>query len=257
MQTTAGKIELARFALIDRFPARKDLAELHMQANKFGRPSTTDLRLCSCCDERINNEPFQYCLASSEPSLPAGISLFFMFIKISVVFLALKFTICDGYDVYTNWFGGDCSKRDGSATKQCESNASLRASVINKQNHHELLFQMDIMHLYALFVFAVYFLLVRLVQYREYVQHDIGEHTQDDYAIYVRNIPSVLLGESKFNFTQRLKAVFEEMIGQWVLAGQRGGDTSRLWKSYVETINRPHNVEARSRRTPASSYFCK
>jgi hypothetical protein len=155
-------------------------------------------------------------------------------------FLILKLAMCDLYDLYSNWSGNDCRKLPG-----CPPDPLTLISVANKYNHSSTILQLDTMHLLGIFIYCGYFLFMRFLQYGEYVRHDIGEYTQDDYALFVRNIPKVM-EDGRCDYEKRLKERLQEVVGRWLSNGQQGADGSRLWRSYEIARGMEENGGARA-----------
>lgn len=104
----AKKTELAKLMLIERFPGSIEMANYHKQANRFGLASNRQVEICPCCDERIDNTPYPICMSTSHPDLPAGIALYFQFVKMVISYLIFRFVLADGYNLLTNFRGNDC-----------------------------------------------------------------------------------------------------------------------------------------------------
>jgi len=50
-------------------------------------------------------------------------------------------------------------------------------------------------------IFSIaFFVIYRFVEYREYIKHDINQQTQDDYSLFVKNIPVVLFERKATNY---------------------------------------------------------
>lgn len=104
----AKKTELAKLMLIERFPGSVEMANYHKQANRFGLASNQRIEVCPCCDERIDNRPYPFCMPTDHPDLPADVALYFQFVRMTIIYLIFRFVLADGYNLITNLRGRDC-----------------------------------------------------------------------------------------------------------------------------------------------------
>jgi hypothetical protein len=56
--------------------------------------------------------PYPFCISSTHEDLPASIALFFLFLKMVISYLILRLAMAEGYNLITNWKGGDCGSRE-------------------------------------------------------------------------------------------------------------------------------------------------
>lgn len=91
----------------------------------------------------------------------------------------------------------------------------------------------SLLNLGAIVLSMVFFVLYRWLQYREYIRHDVEEQTQDDFALYVKNIPTVLFEKKSMGYARKLRVVFNEILQMWMNAGKSGAHDTKLWTSYI------------------------
>lgn len=246
MMADARQVELAKLNLMEKFPASYQTALYHRQANKFGSASNTHTEVCPCCDERVDNSPFPTCISATDKVLPGNVALYFLFLKMVLIYLVLRLVLADGYNLYSNWKGHDCGKADVEWLKGCEySDKYVRFSVSNKVLQTAQLRVVDFLDMGAVLFSIAFFVIYRFVEYNEYVQHDVSEQTQDDYSLYVRNIPIVLFQRKTTNYEEKLSGLFTSIVNQWIARGMAGQEPTKLWASYVDATRRPENTVVR------------
>ena len=231
------------------------MALYHRQANKFGRYSNQRLEVCPCCEERVDNVPYPFCMSSTHTDLPASVALFFQFLKMVIVYLVLRLVLADAFNLITNWYGHDCGRNGVDWLKGCHNTDKyVRASISNKVLNNSQLHIVDLLDLGAVLFSIAFFVIYRFVEYREYVKHDVSEQTQDDYSIFVRNIPIILFQRKAINYEEKLSVLFTSIVNQWIARGMAGQEQTKLWYSYVEAIRRPDNVMQHPHNDPTRPY---
>lgn len=65
---------------------------------------------------------------------------------------------------------------------------------------------MDVLNLVLTIVSIVYFWVCRWLQCKEYVRHDVAIEAQEDYAIFVRDVPIWVGKDCKYE--ENIKEVF-------------------------------------------------
>lgn len=231
---TAKEVELTKLNLIEKFPASVLMAQYHRQANKFGKANAQQTEVCPCCEERVNNAPYPFCLNSTHEDLPASVALYFLFLKMVIIYLVLRLLIADGYNLFTNWFGHDCGDPKVPEMKGClYADKYSRASVSNKVLQDDKLWVLGLVDMAAVLFSIAFFVMYRFFEYKEYVRHDVSEQTQDDYSLFVRKIPVVLFQKKATNYEEKISALFTGIVQQWIARGMAGQEQSKLWYSYL------------------------
>jgi len=118
--------------------------------------------------------------------------MFFTFIKMTIVYLGLRFFLTDGYNLITNIFADNC--KDPKNISECSNNFAAKFSNFNKSTNQDeaYLFTVDILNIITVFISIIFFTLYRRYQYRIYSLADMSNHTQADYTIFVESIPILL-----------------------------------------------------------------
>ena len=121
--------------------------------------------------------------------MPAGVAMYFKFVKIVIYHLVLRFFMLDLYTIYSSIYGNYCADvfRTGS-TDIC----TFTVSLINLKTVQDQEFLPMLDYLSGVFVLAsmVYFYLFRKSIQRYYSWMDnCLDVTQDNYSIFLENIP--------------------------------------------------------------------
>ena len=177
------------------FPAKIGQAYLHKKAIRFGwnpkmRGSKKKI-ICPCCEENIQTVKLDveeenttvYELTSKKFRLSSSVGLFFTFIKYLVIMLLLRFVTVDCFNLLSNLLGGDYCE------KECSQQFWTFASILYKTNREDLILSTDVLSLVTILFLIAYFLAYRKFQYKMYEVIDIKNQTQDDFTIFVENIP--------------------------------------------------------------------
>jgi len=119
----------------------------------------------------------------SEYKLQRGVSLFFSFIKMLVVYCIFRFLICDGFNLITNLVSGKyCA--DGSQT-ECEPYTWNVLSGFNKKSNPKLILIQDILSLVIVVLSIAFFFLYRKRQYNKAKVLNNRNQEEQDYTILV------------------------------------------------------------------------
>ena len=153
--------------------------------------------------------------------LNSGSAMFFTFIKMCIVYLLLRFLLTDGFNVITNFMATFCSRDD---VDLCGKNSFAKSSLYNKMTptSEKLIVIVDILNLATVVVSILFFFFYRKYQYGIYSLLDSNAHTQDDYTLFVENIPVFMAvettqsGKISFEYEAGLKKIFEDRIEEWL-----------------------------------------
>lgn len=162
----------------------------------------------------------------------------------TIIYLTLRFIIADGFNLFSNWRGGDCGSLKGPLTYICEPTLAMVSSIGNKFTDYPTLRRVDFLNMIAIIASCAFFAIYRFIQFKEYIRHDLSDQTQDDFSLYIRNIPIAMNDPTACNYEERLSMVFTQIIMQFIAKGQAGQLNNPLWTSYVDVSNRPHNIQA-------------
>lgn len=147
-------------------------------------------------------------------------SLYFIFIKMVVFYVILKFVIIDAYTLYASMHGTYCANYLTSTGKICAytmSGYNLKAAA--DQHFINII---DILALVFVLMSIVFFLIFRkkLNQIRDWLDFNIV--SQDDFAILVEDIPTFIYDDTttkdeiQFDMKVELEYVFEQKIHEWL-----------------------------------------
>ena len=104
-----------------------------------------------------------------------------------ILYFSLRFLISDGFNLFTNYkFGTNCLE---STKSQCQAAIWNYASVLNLQGNEHYLFIQDILTLATIVLSIIFFFIYRKQQYRFNEEIDKNRQTEDDFTIFVSNIP--------------------------------------------------------------------
>lgn len=111
------------------------------------------------------------------------VAFFFTFIKFLVLLLIARILILDIFNIVTNLFNGDFCE------DKCSKQLWSLASIIHKNNRADLVHITNILVLVVCVVKVILFICYRSFQYSMYDKIDYQNQTQDDFSIFVENIP--------------------------------------------------------------------
>lgn len=113
----------------------------------------------------------------------SGVALFFTFIKSMIIYFLLRAVIVDIFNIITNLNDGQ------NCEGECVEQFFTMASVLHKDNRLDLINVTDILTFCTIILSMVYFLVFRRAQYKIYCIIDEKNQTEDDYSIFVEDIP--------------------------------------------------------------------
>jgi hypothetical protein len=213
------------------FPATIARAEIHEIANIFGFNSLVNsdgspAAICSCCKLPINTQELRLDYDTTpditkerleeEYYLSSGIAMFFTFIKMAICYLLLRLVLTDAFNLISSMAGDYCRKNP------CDSLLTSEISSYNKIDEQSLVYVLDILNLITIVFSMVFFNFYRKVQYRIEMLINCAQHTQDDYSLFLTNIPILLIDDGadpnniKFDYADKLKRYFEGKLTDWI-----------------------------------------
>lgn len=222
-----------RLDKIYSFPATTEQALIHEMASSYGHNTLLNedgspVAVCPCCEMPINTLPLPLAYPTTpglhdhpreEYKLSAGMSLFFSFIKMAVVYLCMRFLVTDAFNLLSSAAGGSYCE---SYPDFCGSGVIGEMSAYNKIEEEGLVWALDVLNLLTVLLSMVYFGVYRKLQYGIASSINEAQHTQDDYSLYLSHIPILLLDPDanpdtlSFDYEKRLQAFFEEKIDNWL-----------------------------------------
>jgi len=116
----------------------------------------------------------------------SDIILFFSFIRTIIIYLVLHIIFSEGYNIVTNIQGSDCTNLN------CAKSIFTTLSSTNKLQNITSFKIQDYLNLALIAISILYFLIVRKYEYAKYYVKEQGLQTEDDYSIFVENVPILL-----------------------------------------------------------------
>ena len=113
----------------------------------------------------------------------SGVALFFTFIKCLILFFIIRGLVVDGFNIITNLIEGK------SCSGECVHQFFTKASIFHKDDRDDLINTTDLLAFITIFVSIIYFTIYRRVSYHIYNVIDEKNQTEDDYTIFVEDIP--------------------------------------------------------------------
>jgi len=111
--------------------------------------------------------------------------MFFTFIKMSIIFLLLRFLITDLYNLISSTTATYCIDNPD----KCSSLSNLSTFNKNTSRDEGMVNVVDILNLISVLASIVFFIIYRRYQFRIYCIVESTSFSQDDYTLFVENIP--------------------------------------------------------------------
>ena len=109
--------------------------------------------------------------------------MFFTFIKGLILFFLIRGLVLDGFNIVTNLIEGNSCKGE------CVQQFFTKASIFHKDDRKDLINTTDLLAFITVLVSIIYFTVYRRIQYQIYNVIDEKNQTEDDYAIFVEDVP--------------------------------------------------------------------
>ncbi|CAD8055184.1 unnamed protein product [Paramecium primaurelia] len=194
--------------------ARKHaLSRRTAQEKKKDPLKTLQIETCPCCGFEVDREDIPYC---SDPMalsfLGSGFTLFYNYLRYCIIILFIQLLVKQLHNLYTNFNGSYCShikreKMEGHIIEEpyCPDSIFLRLSLANKLDNREALEMMQVLNFISIFI--IMFVLIYFRKSQRQIDTTIDEEqlTPADYTICVKNIPTGLSVDYKYE----LKNLFE------------------------------------------------
>jgi hypothetical protein len=120
--------------------------------------------------------------------LDSGASMFFTFIKATIIFLAILFALAGLYPIHTSFVSRDyCKMNEEMCGDSWFINFSpVKFSGTNYSYNYDI---MNVLNTVMIGASIIFFIAFRRYQYDIYGMLDLNNETQDDFTVLVKNIP--------------------------------------------------------------------
>jgi hypothetical protein len=167
-------------------------------------------KICPCCELPINTVPLpmnyettpEFNIFSQEDDVDAvnktfwltsGVSLYFTFVKMLILYLSFRFLLTDSFNLISSISSGEYC---GTYANLCNGYFTSLASSYNKALQFNILKVVDVLNLITVILSIIFFNFYRKIQYRIYSIVDYSQHTQNDYTIFLSDIPILFFTEN-------------------------------------------------------------
>lgn len=151
--------------------------------------------------------------------LNSDVTLFFFFIKMSIFYLLLRFLVTDSYNIYSSMHGHYCTN----FPTMCANLFNSYLSGYNKHTDEDApyLELMNTINIFMTVLSLLFCLYNRKVQYNLFEMLDQTDITQDDFSIWIENIPQIITAESPLccDYEQYLNRMVDSKLKKWILEG--------------------------------------
>jgi len=120
--------------------------------------------------------------------LDSGASMFFTFIKATIIYLAILFALSGLYPIHTSYFTIDYCKMN---QELCGNSWFINFSPVNfsRTNYSYNYDIMNVLNVVMIGASIIFFIVFRRYQYDIYGMLDLNNETQDDFTVLVKKIP--------------------------------------------------------------------
>ena len=170
--------------------------------------------------------------------------MYFLFLKILILYTVLVFLVAGAFNAITN-YTVSCDENG----EECESNIFIMSSIFSKTTAGDSanIQIVDILHLVTVCISIVFCGLCQKYQFAVFNEIDRKIYTQQDYTIFVDNIPQYIpfvtdsKGRRVINYAQNLKQALEDKLDQWHKAIiEKQGQGNYLTESMYKLLLQPN-----------------
>ena len=123
--------------------------------------------------------------------------MYFLFVRTCILYLAMRLLLADGYSFYINWIGKQCGNPLIANMGSCIMTKYTRGSIVNSVSGDSKYRLQSILNLIAILGSILCFMFFRKQHYESYIMQDLSEQSQDDYSLFVKNIPVAIFDKSQ------------------------------------------------------------
>lgn len=195
---------------------------------------------CTCCRHKVRDNQYGFCIDSTNVALSPDIVVFFSFIKLVFIYFLFRFLILDVYTIYFNWAENSCKYI--SDRINCPRTIFTRLATLRRIEDIHSIYTFDLINLGFVLFSIIYLLCCENYLNSTFLKVANTIQTEDDYSIYVYNIP-VLLDEQQFTshigYAKALTSYFEEMVKDWIKTNTQkmnqgtSGHQADIFRDYV------------------------
>lgn len=199
--------EIDKLSIVDRYPSRLELALIHQGANKFGTPVHSYRKVCTCCDSHVYVKSINCCGSFTSVACDPGITVLFNFLKTIIIFLVLLFLVGSSYNLYTNIYGGQCGNPNIAPLVRCVPHPIFLLSPVNKLLDQTAFWNMQLFTLLTALLAILFFIYYRKRHYDCYMTAQELVQNQEEYTLYITNIPVVMDDVGSSDYENKLKSL--------------------------------------------------
>ena len=214
---------------------------------------------CVCCKEKIKEVQYPLCLDDDSPALSPDIVVFLTFIKLILLDFTFRFLVMDLYTIYSNWNLNTCAKLNDWVN--CPRTFMTRMATLRRVEDEHTFFLFDMLNLAFILISIIYLLCCENYLHIVFEKTANSIQTEDDFSVYVYNIPVLLDNEQSTNFTgyqEALTSYFEQVVRNWINERKIHPQKQQhhLFKDYVNVARKYGDDPWNPRRIVTSVNLC-
>lgn len=190
------------------------IAKLHGKAKRVYMSKQEDGKLesektlCPCCGLPAEGEELSLNAELSHMyHLGSGYSLYFQFIKCSIMLLFVFFIPTGIYNLYTSVTAGDCAVPSADDTSQyCVQDFISKFTIANKKDHDSEIHMQLVLNFVTICMVMVFFHYIRYVLRKMAITAEDDTITPSDYAVKLKNVPHITTDDEIRHWIHRLSS---------------------------------------------------
>jgi hypothetical protein len=144
------------------------------------------------------------------------------------------------YTIYFNWHENSCKHLNDWIN--CPKTVFTRLATLRRVENEHSLFTFDLVNFAFVLLSILYLLFCENYLHGVYLTVANSIQTEDDYSIYVYNIPVLLDNEQSTNYIgygPALTSYFEQLVREWITNNsQASTNQTGLYKDYLQVCQR-------------------
>jgi len=148
-------------------------------------PSTVDIHLC------YDTHPSHPIEGDQVFLLQSGVSMYFTFVKMVILYLALRFLIADLFTIIVSTGGSYCANYN-SLNPNNPCTFTVSGYNLKSSSSQQYLNVLDILNFVLTILSMIFFIVYRRVFFKLQNWLDYNDVSQEDFSVLVENIPILL-----------------------------------------------------------------